>query len=74
MLAATSVYIQACWYFLYQSTFTFYYNNLLQHNCFYYYYCFIFFTCTGSLQHSKLQKQKKGKYNKMCRMNVAHGV
>lgn len=42
MLAATSVYIQACWYFLYQSTFTFYYNNLLQHNCFYYYYCFIF--------------------------------
>lgn len=43
MLAATSVYIQACWYFLYQSTFTFYYNNLLQHNCFYYYYCFIFF-------------------------------
>lgn len=24
MLAATSVYIQACWYFLYQSTFTFY--------------------------------------------------
>lgn len=43
MLAATSVYIQACWYFLYQSTFTFYYNNLLQHNCFYYYHCFIFF-------------------------------
>lgn len=61
MLAATSVYIQACWYFLYQSTFTFYYNNLLQHNCFYYYYyhCFIFLHALDRYNIQNYRNRKK---------------